>query len=62
MIRAILLSFAVGGFAMWLWMRESTNAARHLAAYYQGKYRDAMHPAAPVDPVWAEFLRDQWSR
>jgi hypothetical protein len=64
MILAIPLSLAVGAFAMWLLMRERTNAALHLASYYKTKWQEtneAPKVARPVDPVWAEFLREQWS-
>lgn len=45
MIVAIPLAVMLGGFATWLLMRERTNAALHLAAYYKAAYRAAL----PVD-------------
>jgi hypothetical protein len=42
MLLAIPLSLAVGAFAMWLLMRERTNGALHMAAYYKAKHRDAI--------------------
>jgi hypothetical protein len=63
MLLAIPLSLAVGAFAMWLLMRERTNAALHLAAYYKAKDQaNTPHVEAATDEVWAEFLREQWSQ
>jgi hypothetical protein len=71
MILAITLSVAVGSFAMWLLMRERTRTAEDaadksqaLADHYRSSYLAAISAKPPVpvsDPLWVEFLGEQWT-